>query len=358
MKRWIALLITVIFVVALVTGCGKKTGVTGNEPETTPVQSNADGSKADEPEATPAQSKADGSAANEPDEKVTYDKPKVFMTSDISPEGLMSVYEALGRPAEGKTAIKLHFGEPGNKYYLSPDLVKDLTLAVDGTFVDSNTYYGGARVQTAAHLQAAKDHGYTYAPVDILDSEGEMTLPITGGERLQEAIVGSHYEDYDFIISIAHFKGHEMAGFGGTFKNLAVGISSVNGKKAIHDEPGSWMFSTKGDAFLEKIVEVTKAILDDKGDKIVFINVMNNLSKDCDCNGRAAKPQMPDVGILASLDPVALDQACVDLVFAAPESENQQLASRIEDLNGQHLLDYAQELGLGSKEYELVNLDD
>jgi hypothetical protein len=207
-------------------------------------------------------------------------------------------------------------------------------------------------------LQAAKDHGFTYAPVDILDSEGEATLPISGGKRLKEATVGSHYENYDFIISIAHFKGHEMAGFGGTFKNLSVGISSVNGKKAIHDEPGGAMFSTKGDAFLEKIAEVTKAILDDKGDKIVFINVLNNLSIDCDCNSYPAPAKMSDIGILASLDPVALDQASVDLIYSAPENENKQLVNRIETLNGQHMLDYAQELGLGSQEYELVNLDD
>lgn len=341
MKRWIAVFITVIFMGSLMTGCGKETGSNGEVPETTPAQSNEDSSE-----------------AIEPDEKVTYDKPEVFMTSNITPEGLMDVYEALNRPAEGKTAIKLHFGEPGNTNYLSPDLIKALTESVDGTLIDSNTYYGGKRTQTAAHLQAAKDHGFTFAPVDILDADGEITLPITGGKRLKEAIVGSHYEDYDFIISIAHFKGHEMAGFGGTFKNLSVGISSVGGKKALHDEPGGRMFSTQGDAFLEKIAEVTKAILDDNGDKMVFINVLNNLSIDCDCNSSPAKSKMSDIGILASLDPVALDQASVDLIFAAPESENKQLVSRIKLKNGQHMLDYAQELGLGSQEYELVKLDD
>lgn len=340
MKRWIAFFMMAILALALMAGCGKETIGTGEEPQITPAENTGSSEK------------------SKNNEKATGEKPKVYMTADISPEGLMAVYKALNRPAEGKTAIKLHFGEPNNKNYISPDLVKDLTLAVDGSFVDSNTYYGGKRMQTAAHLQIAQDHGFTYAPVDILDSEGEITLPITEGNRLTEAILGSHYENYDFIISIAHFKGHEMAGFGGTFKNLAVGISSVNGKKAIHDEPGKWMFSTKGDAFLEKIVEVTKAILDDKGDKMVFINVMNNLSTDCDCNPRPETPKMQDIGILASLDPVALDQACVDLVFAAPESENKGLVSRINDCNGQHLLDYAQDLGLGSKEYELVNLDD
>ncbi|MBP7175438.1 MAG: DUF362 domain-containing protein [Thermoclostridium sp.] len=341
MKKRIIILITIILAVSFMTGCNKRTAETDVEPQTTPAVN------------TVAPTEAVG-----PEAKVTYDKPKVFMTSDISTEGLMAVYEALGRPAEGKTAIKLHFGEPGNKNYISPDLLKDLVIAVDGTFTDSNTYYGGKRMQTAAHLQAAEDHGFTYAPVDILDADGEIMLPITGGKRLTEVPVGSHYENYDFIISIAHFKGHEMAGFGGTFKNLAVGIASVNGKKAIHAEPGGGMFSTQGEAFLEKIVEVTKAILEDKGDKMVFINVMNNLSVDCDCASSPAKPKMSDIGILASLDPVALDQASVDLVFAAPESESKDLVNRIKWKQGQNLLDYAQELGLGSKEYELVKLDD
>lgn len=284
--------------------------------------------------------------------------PKVFMTSDISPEGLMAVYEALDRPAEGRTGIKIHMGEPGNSNYISPDLIKDLVISVDGTFIDSNTYYGGTRTNTEAHLQAAKDHGFTYAPIDILDAEGEIRLPVEDGTHMQEAIVGSHYSDYDSIICISHFKGHSMAGFGGTFKNIGVGISSVNGKKAIHDEPGGAFFSTKGDAFLEKIVEAAKAVIDDKGEKMVYINVVNNLSVDCDCDPDPAKSKMSDIGILASLDPVALDKACVDLIYAAPEKERKDMVRRIKSKNGLHLLEYAEKLGLGSQKYVLVNLDD
>jgi uncharacterized Fe-S center protein len=156
---------------------------------------------------------------------------QVLMATDISPNGLKAVYEALNRPAKGKVAIKIHMGEPGNTNYLSPELIHNLTLSVNGTFVDSNTAYGGSRANTATHLQVAKDHGFTYAPVDILDADGEINLEIAGGNRLDKAIIGSHYRNYDFIISIAHFKGHLLAGFGGTFKNLAVGMASVNGKK-------------------------------------------------------------------------------------------------------------------------------
>lgn len=280
--------------------------------------------------------------------------PKVYMTKDISAAGMMKVYQALNRPAEGKVAIKLHMGEPGNQNYLRPELVKDLTLTVKGTFVDSNVYYGSPRATTAGHLQTAKDHGYTFAPVDILDAQGEIKLPIKNGKRLQEAIIGSHYRNYDFIISVAHFKGHAMAGFGGTFKNLAIGMASVNGKGAIHGEPGGGAWSTRGDAFFEKIAEYTKAVVDDKGNKILYINVLNNLSVDCDCSASAAHPEMKDIGILASIDPVALDRASVDLVYAAPENERRHLVERIESRNGTYLLTYAEQLGIGSQKYELV----
>jgi len=377
MKRHAVLMITVFLVFSLLTGCGNavnvNTGSTETPASTSPGSTETPASAVAESTATPINPYVDSTETPENNsggtEKWVYtgyteddpeaaDLPKVYMTSDISPDGLMAVYEALGRPAEGKTAIKLHMGEPGNNYYLSPDLLKDLVLSVDGTFVDCNTYYGGLRGNTKAHLQAAKDHGFTYAPVDILDSEGEIALPVEGGRHLKAAIVGSHYSNYDFIISIAHFKGHQMAGFGGTFKNIAVGMSSVNGKKAIHDDPGGYMFSSDGNTFLEKIVEAAKAVIDDKGDKIVYINVMNNLSIDCDCNGAPQEPKMQDIGILGSLDPVALDKACVDLVYNAPEEQRKDLVMRIEFRNGLHTLKYAEELGLGSQKYVLVNLDD
>ncbi|WP_319579673.1 DUF362 domain-containing protein [uncultured Methanospirillum sp.] len=299
---------------------------------------------------------------SEPDSQLSggnaQDVPTVYMTKNITPEGLMSVYKALGREATGKVAIKLHMGELGNTNYLSPDLIKDLVLSVNGTFVDSNTFYGGARNNTPMHLQVAKDHGFTYAPVDILDTDGEISLPINGGIQQKEAILGSHYKNYDFIISIAHFKGHAIAGFGGTFKNLAIGLASVKGKGKVHGaETLADAFITPQPEFLENVAEYTKAVADDKGDKIVYINVLNNLSVDCDCDGRAHKAELADIGILASLDPVALDKASVDQIYASPDEGKKHLIERIEARNGTLVLDDAEKLGVGSQQYNLVSVD-
>lgn len=296
--------------------------------------------------------------SNAQDSSETNAASKVYMTREITPEGLMAAYRALGVEPAGNVAIKLHMGEPGNTNFISPDLVKDLVLAVDGTFVDANTYYGGRRTTAESHTQAALEHGFTYAPIDILDAEGEIGLPVHGGKRLTEALVGSHYSNYDFIISLTHFKGHAMAGFGGSFKNMAVGMASINGKRSIHAEPGGGQWSTTGDAFLEKVAEYNKAIIDDKGDKIIYINVLNKLSVDCDCDANAAHPEMADIGILASLDPVAIDRASVDLIYAAPENESKHLVERIESRNGTHVIDYAEQLGLGTQQYQLISLDE
>lgn len=284
--------------------------------------------------------------------------PKVYFTEDISAHGIMKAYQALGRPATGKVAIKLHMGEPGNKYYVDPELIKELVLSTKGSFVDGNTWYGGLRTHTAAHLQAAKDHGFTYAPVDILDSQGEIRLPIRGGKRLKEAVLGSHYRDYDFIISIAHFKGHGVAGFGGTFKNLAIGMASVSGKSSIHRESlTASRYSSSGESFFEKVAEYTKAVVDDRGDKIVYINILNNLSIRCDCSAESPHPEMADIGIVASLDPVAIDKASVDLVYSSPDEGKKHLIERMESRNAVYLLDYAEKLGIGGQKYELVRLD-
>lgn len=348
MRKHITILSAILLSIACITGCSSnsKDDKESNADNNVSVSSETDDTTSDN---TQTEAETD---------TTTDGVSKVYMTKDISPEGLVKIYEALGRPASGKTAIKLHMGEPGNKYFLDPELLKELVQSVDGTFIDSNTYYGGRRTNTKMHLQVAEDHGFTYAPVDILDADGEIKLPITGGKHLEESIIGSHYEDYDFIISVAHFKGHEMAGFGGTFKNLAIGMASVNGKASIHSEPGLGQFATTGKPFLEKIVEFTKGVIDDKGDQMVYINILNNLSVDCDCNFSAAEPKMDDIGIVASLDPVAIDRASVDLIYAAPEDQRRDLVFRIENLSGTHLLDYAEELGLGSQEYELVNIDD
>jgi uncharacterized Fe-S center protein len=282
---------------------------------------------------------------------------KVFMSSDISAKGLIALYNALGVKVSGKAAIKLHMGEPGNTNYLNPEIVHSLTVAVNGSFVDSNVYYGGPRATTAGHLQAAKDHGFTFAPVDILDDEGEVHLPIKGGKHLKEAIFGAHIMNYEWIISIAHFKGHPMAGFGGTFKNLAIGVASVNGKKAIHTNgPGSDMWSCTGEPFFEKIIEYNKALMDAKGDKMIYFNVLNNLSVDCDCIAEAAHSTIADIGILASHDPVALEKASMDQIYAQPEQERHDLVERIESRNGAYQIACAEKIGLGSQEYELVSV--
>jgi uncharacterized Fe-S center protein len=280
---------------------------------------------------------------------------KVYFTADISSKGVLAVFEKLNVPVSGKVAIKLHMGEDGNTNYLRPELLRDLVTKVKGSFVDSNTLYGGKRGDTAGHLAVAKDHGFTYAAVDILDAEGESRIPVKGGARLTEAIVGSHILNYDWIISVAHFKGHGMAGFGGTFKNMAVGIASPAGKRAIHSNgvnAGTW--SSSGEPFLEKVVEYNKAMIDSRGGRVLFINILNNLSVDCDCDGHAAKPEMKDIGILASTDPVALEKASLDLIYAAPANERAHLVERIESRNGIHQIIYAEKLGMGSQNYDLV----
>ena len=283
----------------------------------------------------------------------------VYMTKDISPAGLMAVYKALNREATGKVAVKVHMGEPTGKNFLSPDLIKDFVVSVNGTFVDSNTAYGGRRTSTAMHMQVAEDHGFTaIAPVDIMDADGSLALPIDGGKHLKEDLVGSHFENYDFFVILSHFKGHEMGGFGGAIKNMSIGIASKEGKCLIHTAGKSnrTMWGGVQDDFLESMAEASKAVADKMGDKILYISVMNNISIDCDCNPYPKAPDMHDIGILASLDPVALDQACVDLVYAAEDGKS--VIQRIESRNGVHTLDYGEQIGLGSKTYTLVSIDD
>ena len=286
--------------------------------------------------------------------------PTVYMTKDISPAGIMAIYEELGREATGKVAVKLSTGEAGNAHYLSPDLIKDLVQRVEGTIVECNTVYGGSRAETAMHMQVAEDHGFTkIAKVDIMDADGEIALPVTGGKRLKENFVGSHFKDYDSCLVLTHFKGHAMAGFGGAIKNISIGIASSHGKALIHgagsDEGNIW--ATEQKAFLESMAEAAKSVSDhlDGGERIMYINVMNHLSVDCDCDGSPAEPDMHDIGILGSLDPVALDQACVDLVYEAPDGKS--LIARMESRQGVHALAHAEAIGLGSRAYDLVSID-
>ena len=284
-------------------------------------------------------------------------KSKVYMTTDISGQGLLSLYKALGKPAGEKVAIKMHWGEPGNQNYLRPEIVQELCVSLNATLVDSNVYYESPRQTSAGNLQAAIDHGYTFAPLDILDDEGEVRLPVRGGKNLTEAIFGSHIMNYDWILSVAHLKGHIMAGYGGTFKNLAIGAASVAGKEAIHTfGPGTDQWSCTGEPFFEKIIEYNKALMDIKGDKMLYFNVLNNLSTDCDCDANAPHSTMSDIGMLASLDPVALDKASLDLIYASPESERHDLVERIEGVGGGYQVICAEKMGLGSQQYELIKL--
>lgn len=285
----------------------------------------------------------------------------VYMTKDISPEGLMAVYKKLNWNASGKTAVKVSTGEPPASNYLDPNLIKDLVQYVDGTIVECNTAYGGDRSNTALHRQVAKDHGFTQiAEVDIMDSSGSMTLPVEGGTRLKKNYVGKHFKDYDSFLVLSHFKGHTMAGFGGAIKNISIGIASSRGKSYIHSGGTSTSgFGGEQDAFLESMAEAGKSVSDSLGNgkNIAYVNVMNNLSVDCDCDGNPAKPKMKDVGILASTDPVALDQACVDLIYMQKEGDGASLVRRMESRNGLQTLEHAEKIGLGSRTYKMVTIE-
>ncbi len=286
--------------------------------------------------------------------------PKVYFYKEINAGNLVKIYEALGREAKGKVAVKLSTGEPGGHNFLQPALIKDLVQKVNGTIVECNTAYGGKRGDTRSHLQAAKDHGFTaIAPVDIMDAEGEVELPVEGGKHLKADIVGKNYLNYDFTVVLSHFKGHAMGGFGGAIKNISIGIASSNGKRNIHSagtSTTSWGHPAQDD-FLESMAEAAKAIIDHCGENILYISVANNLSVDCDCDSSPADPQMGDIGILASLDPVALDKACTDLVRSSKDHGKIHLIERIDSRHGMHTLDYAEQLGIGSQKYELVELD-
>jgi uncharacterized Fe-S center protein len=282
---------------------------------------------------------------------------KVYMTADISPAGLAAVYAALGRTAGGKVAVKIHTGEPGGRNFLQPALIGDFVRALNATIVESNTAYGGRRAGTAMHRQVAIDHGFTaIAPVVILDETGDIGLPVTGGTHLRETFVGAHFTDYDFHIVLSHFKGHAMGGFGGALKNMSIGYASPRGKIWIHSGGRSTtqLWGQDQDNFLRSMAEAAKAISDASGGRILYINVMNRLSVDCDCNSHPAEPDMHDIGILASLDPVALDKACVDLIYAAPDGRS--LIQRIESRNGVLTMNHAAGIGLGSLNYELIKL--
>ena len=281
---------------------------------------------------------------------------KVYMLKDITPQNMIRLYDALGRKAKGKVAVKLSTGEPGGHNFLQPTLIKDLVKKVNGTIVECNTAYGGGRADT-------DDHGFTaIAKVDIMDADGEVALPVQGGKHLKEDFVGSHYLDYDFTVVLSHFKGHAMGGFGGALKNISIGIASSAGKAWIHTagktKTDLWNNLPEQDHFLESMAEAAKAVTTHCGENILYISVMNRLSVDCDCDSNPEEPKMADIGMLASLDPVALDKACVDLVYASPDPGRVHLIERMESRHGIHIVEHAEALGMGSQRYDLVSLDD
>lgn len=306
------------------------------------------------------------------------EKPKVYFTHEITPESLVKIYEALNTSLDGKkVAVKISTGEAGNNNYLKPELIKNLVEKVKGTIVECNTAYEGARTETNAHLQTAKDHGFTeIADVDIMDADGEIEIPVHGGKHLEVDIIGKNLDNYDAMINLAHFKGHPAGGFGGALKNQSIGIASAVGKVYIHTAGTSrdlekfyHCFDTPEnmaemlppqDHFLEAMAEAAKAIADHfaaQQKPILYINVINNLSVDCDCVAEPEAPCMADIGIAASLDPVALDQACIDMVWNSTDPGRDHFVERVEQQNGRHIIEAAAELGLGFSDYELVNLD-
>lgn len=293
---------------------------------------------------------------------------KVFFTQEITPESLVKIYKALGVEATGRVAVKISTGESSQSYHLRPEFIKNLVDEVKGTIVECNTAYGGNRSSTESHLRAIEERGYNaIATVDLMDSEGTTDIPVSDTKWLQFNRVGSHIANYDFLINLAHFKGHAMGGFGGVLKNQSIGMASREGKTLIHtageySDPAYVMSGfNKQDAFLESMAAAAKSVHDYYHGHVIYIDVMNNLSVDCDCDGHPSAPQMRDIGILASLDPVALDKACLDLVFdheSTPGDNASPLQQRIESRHGTHIVDYAEQIGFGSRTYELIDIDE
>lgn len=291
-------------------------------------------------------------------------QPKVYMTREISAESLVRIYKALGVPATGRVAIKISTGEQGGNNYLKPTLIRGLVDEVNGTLVECCTAYGGSRQDKAKHWQTVHNHGFdSIAAVDIMDEYGQMRIPVQDKKHIKYDIVGDHLAHYDFMINLAHFKGHAMGGFGGVLKNQSIGVASTAGKAYIHsagktqDADSLWQNIAQQDDFLESMAAAAQGVAHYFGQNIIYINVMNNMSVDCDCDSHPAEPMLKDMGILASTDPVALDQACLDLVFnhkASPGDDEKPLIERINRQHGTYITDYAEKIGLGSKKYELV----
>ena len=293
------------------------------------------------------------------------EKAKVYFTKEITPESVVKMYETLGINLPGRVAVKLHSGEQGNQNYIRPEFVKAMVEHVNGTVVECNTAYGGARNTTEKHKKLIEDHGWTkYFDVDLMDAEGpDMKLDIPNGKVIKENFVGKNLQNYDSMLVLSHFKGHPMGGYGGALKQLSIGCASSEGKSWIHsagqskDQYTIWENLPEQDKFLESMADAASSVVKHFDGKIAFINVMCNLSVDCDCCAVAEDPCMKDIGILASLDPIAIDQACIDLVYNSKDPGRDHFVERVERQHGIHTIEAAAELGFGTREYELVDID-
>ena len=293
------------------------------------------------------------------------DKAKVYFTKEITPESVIKMYEKIGKELLGKVAVKLHSGEQGNQNYIRPEFVKAIVERVNGTVVECNAAYEGARNSTEKHKKLIEDHGWTkYFDVDIMDADGDdMVLDIPNGKVLKQNFVGKNMKNYDSMLVLSHFKGHPMGGYGGALKQLSIGCASSEGKSWIHsagktkDQTIVWEYLPEQNLFLESMADAASSVVNYFKDNILFINVMCNLSVDCDCCAVAEDPCMKDIGILASTDPIAIDQACIDLIYNSKDPGRDHFVERVERQNGRHTIDAAAELGFGTKEYELINVD-
>ena len=293
------------------------------------------------------------------------EKSKVYFTKNIDSESLVKMYEVLNKELNGKVAVKLSTGEAGNNNYLRPELIKDLVHKVNGTIIECNTAYPGKRNSHKDHLEVAKEHGFlSIADVDIMDKEGDIELPVNGGKHLKVNYVGKNLLNYDSILMLSHFKGHPMGGYGGALKQLSIGCASSAGKTLIHtagkvdDQKELFNNLPEQDHFLEAMADAAESVVNHFKGNIVYVNVMKNISVDCDCDGNASAPCMKDIGVLASLDPIAIDQACLDIVYNSNDEGKDKLIERIESRHGVHTIEAASELDFGNREYELINIDE
>ena len=288
------------------------------------------------------------------------EKAKVYFTKEITENSLIEIYNKLEKELTGKVAVKISTGEPGGHNFLNPDLIKSLVQKLNGTIVECNTAYKRRRNKTEEHLKVVEEHGFTkIANVDIMDSKEDMEIPVYGGKHLKVNYVGKNLSNYDSMLVLSHFKGHAMGGFGGALKNMSIGIASSTGKAWIHSGGISFtnFWNTEQNKFIESMAEADKSVIDFMNGKILYINVINNISIDCDCNSNPEKPCMKDIGIVASCDPVAIDKASFDLIYNSADEGKNRLLERINSKNGTHIFKYSESLNIGSTEYELISID-